>query len=117
MDEEDPKIRTKRMKEELRKKILKHEKESRESGGKNLFDPPKLRRTIALPLFGIAITLYGLSIYGFKKKASIQDELSPRLNIQTAKDIAEHDSRELFNTKYLDDEEFDPELIRDDKNW
>lgn len=117
--DETPKERTQRMREELRKKVLQHERDAKESGGKNVFDPPRLRRSIALPLFALAAILYGCSIYGYKKRVLVKDEINPKLDLKNAKDIADYDTREYFGNKFLDteDEELDVELIRDDKKW
>lgn len=108
---EDPAERTKRMRKELLEKVRKHEKESRESQAAGKIETPKYKRGLTLSLLAIAVSLYGLAIYSYKKGRTLESMTS---GPDTDTDTKEGDT---FDDRFESEEKFDPELLRDDKSW
>lgn len=108
MDEEDPTERSKRMKKELLERIRKHEKESRESQAMNKIESPKYKRGLTLSLLAIAISIYGITVYSYKKRRILESMMSQS-------DTTSDEDGGLFDDKLI--EEYDPELIKDEKSW
>lgn len=97
------------MKKELLERVRKHERESRESQAMNKIEAPKYKRGLTLSLLAVAISIYGVTVYSYKKRRILE-------SMMTQSDTTSDEQGETVGDKSIE-EEFDPELIRDDKSW
>lgn len=109
----DPKERTKRMIEEEHRKFKEHAEFSKANQGKNPFP---LRQTVAvsLPLFALALGLYGFSMYYMRRKLPVflGDDKSNSENSEPS-----NDSDATANMGKFGIPELDGELLDDKKQW